>query len=78
MTEQPFAVFDRVALNLEVVLPGRRPRLPSLVIGAHYDTVTGSPGADDNASAVAVLLEVARAFAGRTPRRTVRIVFYDC
>jgi aminopeptidase YwaD len=31
-----------------------------LILGAHYDTVSGSPGADDNASAVAVLLEVAR------------------
>jgi Zn-dependent M28 family amino/carboxypeptidase len=31
-----------------------------MIIGAHYDTVPGSPGADDNASAIAVLLEVAR------------------
>lgn len=34
-----------------------------LIIGAHYDTVVGSPGADDNASGVAVLLELARVFA---------------
>ena len=31
-----------------------------LILGAHYDTVPGSPGADDNSSAIAVLLEVAR------------------
>jgi aminopeptidase YwaD len=31
-----------------------------VILGAHYDTVPGSPGADDNASAIAVLLEVAR------------------
>jgi len=31
-----------------------------LILAAHYDTVEGSPGADDNASALAVLLEVAR------------------
>mgnify|MGYP006269391269 CR=1 FL=1 len=31
-----------------------------VILGAHYDTVQGSPGADDNASAIAVLLEVAR------------------
>lgn len=31
-----------------------------IVVGAHYDTVPGSPGADDNASAVAVMLELAR------------------
>ena len=30
------------------------------LLGAHYDTVSGTPGADDNASGVAVLLEVAR------------------
>ena len=33
--------------------------LPPLLIGAHYDTVSGSPGADDNASGLVVLLEVA-------------------
>jgi aminopeptidase YwaD len=37
----------------------RRSRLP-LIIAAHYDTVQGSPGADDNASGLAVMLEVAR------------------
>jgi len=36
------------------------PGLPLLVVGAHYDSVPGSPGADDNASAVAALLELAR------------------
>jgi Zn-dependent M28 family amino/carboxypeptidase len=35
--------------------------LPLVIVGAHYDTVQGSPGADDNASAVAALLELARA-----------------
>ena len=30
------------------------------IVGAHYDTVPGTPGADDNASAVAVMLELAR------------------
>src|SRR5687767_12367437 len=34
----------------------------AIVVGAHYDTVPGSPGADDNASAVAVLLELAALF----------------
>jgi Zn-dependent M28 family amino/carboxypeptidase len=42
--------------NVMAVRPGRG---KILVIGAHYDTVPGSPGADDNASAVAVLLELA-------------------
>ena len=38
---------------------GQGEALPPLLIGAHYDTVSGSPGADDNASGLVVLLEVA-------------------
>jgi Zn-dependent M28 family amino/carboxypeptidase len=38
-----------------------RADLPLVIIGAHYDSVAGSPGADDNASAVAALLELASA-----------------
>lgn len=51
---------------------------PDVVIElvAHHDTVPGSPGADDNASGVAALLEVARVVAeGPAPERTVRFVF---
>jgi aminopeptidase YwaD len=39
--------------------PSRGGELAPLLIGAHYDTVSGSPGADDNASGLVVLLEVA-------------------
>jgi hypothetical protein len=49
-----------------------------LVVGAHYDTVPETPGADDNASAVAMLLEVARLTAGAKMRRTVRLVAFSC
>ncbi len=46
------------------------------ILGAHYDTVAGTPGADDNASGVAVLLEVARLARGLTlPRPWVFIGF---
>ncbi len=38
----------------------RLTRQAPLIIAAHYDTVAGSPGADDNASSLAVLLELAR------------------
>ena len=38
------------------------PDWPLFVIGAHYDSVPGSPGADDNASGVAALLEIAREY----------------
>jgi len=44
--------------NVVATKKGKEPQC--IVVGAHYDTVMGSPGADDNASGVAVLLEVAR------------------
>lgn len=47
-----------------------------LDLGAHWDTVAGSPGADDNASGVAALLEMAREFAVSPPARTVRLCFF--
>ena len=46
--------------NVVATLPGFDPRAPHLVVGAHLDTVPQAPGAEDNASGVAVLLEVAR------------------
>jgi Zn-dependent M28 family amino/carboxypeptidase len=39
---------------------GSNPRSPLIIVGAHFDSVTGTPGADDNASGVAVMLEAAR------------------
>ena len=47
-----------------------------VVVGAHYDSENGTPGADDNASGVAGALELARRFAGREPERTVRFVLF--
>ncbi|MBI4682532.1 MAG: M28 family peptidase [Nitrospirae bacterium] len=47
-----------------------------LVVGAHYDTVTGTPGADDNASAIAGMLELARLLAGKPLRKTVHFVAF--
>ncbi|MDH3328343.1 MAG: M28 family peptidase [Desulfobulbaceae bacterium] len=43
--------------------PGR----PLLVVGAHYDTVSNSPGADDNASSIGGLMEMARLLADNPP-----------
>src|SRR3954454_159588 len=60
--------------NLVITRPGPRDEL--LLIGAHYDTVRGSPGADDNASGVAALLELSRAFTAVVPGFTVRFVAF--
>ena len=47
-----------------------------LILGAHYDTVEGSPGADDNASALTVLLEVARRIQPTALARPVRFIAF--
>jgi Zn-dependent M28 family amino/carboxypeptidase len=51
--------------------------LPPILIGAHYDAVPGTPGADDNATGVAVLLELARALAKVSLKYPVRLVAFD-
>jgi Zn-dependent M28 family amino/carboxypeptidase len=66
----------RTHRNLILDLPGPDNR-EFVLVGAHYDGVPGSPGADDNASAIAALLEMARAFAAEPPRRRLRLVAFD-
>jgi aminopeptidase YwaD len=48
-----------------------------VLVGAHYDAVPGCPGADDNGSALAVLLELARAFGDAPARRPIRLIAFD-
>jgi hypothetical protein len=62
--------------NVEAVLPGRTPSDGSVVVGAHYDSVAGSPGANDNASGVAVTIELARALRAAPPPLPVRFVAF--
>jgi Zn-dependent M28 family amino/carboxypeptidase len=62
--------------NLEVTIPGSRHPGEIILVGAHYDTVEGSPGADDNASGVAGLIEIARELRGCPLQRTVKLVAF--
>ena len=62
--------------NIEATLIGQAKPREIIVIGAHYDSVPGTPGADDNASGVAVLLEIARHFKDCRPERTIRFVAF--
>lgn len=71
-----FEFRGRTHQNLILNLPGLRQKSPILV-GAHYDTVPGSPGADDNATGVAVLLELARAIATDPAPYPLRLVAFD-
>ncbi len=73
---QDYTVSGNVFSNIEAVLPGSEKPQEIIVVGAHYDTVSGSPGADDNASAVAVLLEAARLIRNDSMDRTLKLVFF--
>jgi hypothetical protein len=71
---QPYEAFGRKCDNL--VVERRGTALPGeiVVIGAHYDSVAGSPGANDNATGAVAVLELARAFSEASPARTLRFV----
>ncbi|UCB54990.1 MAG: M20/M25/M40 family metallo-hydrolase [Thiotrichales bacterium] len=62
--------------NLEVELPGASAAEEVVVVGAHYDSIAGGPGGNDNASGVAALLEIARLLANANPSRTLRLVAF--
>ncbi len=72
----------RVHHNLVLNLPAADPSTSRgqggcILVGAHYDAVPGTPGADDNASGVAVLIELARWFAAHPARYPVRLIAFD-
>ncbi|HUL82979.1 MAG TPA: M28 family peptidase [Gammaproteobacteria bacterium] len=74
--EQSYEVGGLRCANLEVAVAGDDGG-PVIVIGAHYDSVRGSPGADDNASGVATLLELSRLFAGTAHLRLRFVAFVN-
>ncbi len=73
---QTYEVHGTACSNLEVTRRGTRTPNEIIVVGAHYDSVAGSPGADDNGSGVAALLEMSRWFSGEAPARTLRFVAF--
>lgn len=74
---QPFQLRGRSYNNVVATLAGSDPKLPMVLVGAHFDSVSDTPGADDNASGVAVMLEVARHAVQLEPRRTVQFVGFN-
>jgi len=73
---QGYRVEGQLCENLEVEIAGGERAREIVLVGAHYDTVPGSPGADDNASGVAALIELARQLGGCRPARTVKLVAF--
>jgi aminopeptidase YwaD len=62
--------------NIVATLAAQKPG-PPLIVAAHFDTVADSPGADDNASGLAVLLEVARLIHAQALARPVRLIAFN-
>ncbi len=73
---QTYAVDGLDYDNIEVEVRGDGRADEIVVIGAHYDSALGSPGANDNGTGVAALLELARRMKGRRPARTLRMVAF--
>ncbi|WP_144053638.1 M28 family peptidase [Baaleninema simplex] len=63
--------------NVVATQAGTDPDAGTVLVGAHYDTVADSPGADDNASGVATLLELARVLRSNTHQRRLTLVLFD-
>ncbi len=78
IADEAFDALGKPATNLVVEQPGHAHGDEIVLLGAHYDTVEMTPGADDNASAIAVLLEVSRILHGHVGDRTARYVAFAC
>ena len=76
VAEQSYSIQNHQVLNLEARLSGSDAGSETVVVGAHYDSVQGSPGANDNASGVAAVLELAHLLRGFAPRKAIRFAFF--
>jgi Zn-dependent M28 family amino/carboxypeptidase len=73
---QTYTYDGRSFSNIVVTIAGKKKPGEVVLIGAHYDTYAGTPGADDNASGVAMLLELCRLIKNDGPDRTIKFVFF--
>jgi Zn-dependent M28 family amino/carboxypeptidase len=78
VSEEPYDAAGARVSNLTVERQGSKRPDEIVVVGAHYDTLAETPGADDNASAVAMLIEVMRLLKDRDARRTLRFIAFTC
>jgi Zn-dependent M28 family amino/carboxypeptidase len=75
-TEHTYSIEGHAVSNIEVSLVGSDNSSGPVIVGAHYDSVAGTVGADDNTTGVAGVLELARLLQGSKLRRTVRFVLF--
>ncbi|MES2297992.1 MAG: M28 family peptidase [Pseudomonadota bacterium] len=62
--------------NIEVEIKGSSKPQEIVIVGAHYDSAPGAPGANDNGSGTAMVLELARSLHTSAPQRTLRFVLF--
>lgn len=74
--EEAYEVLGRRCANLVVEQQGVSRAEEIVLVGAHYDSLLGTSGANDNATGVAVLLELSKALKQAPPARTVRLVAF--
>lgn len=75
--QHSFGDASDAGVNLILKLPGKQMNIAPVLVAAHYDGPLGSPGADDNASGVSALLELARRWARASLRRPIWLVAFD-
>jgi len=73
---QIYSIKDHLYYNIEAEKTGKDQPASIIIVGAHYDSVQGSPGANDNGSGVAGILSLARMFSMKSPSRTIRFVAF--
>jgi Zn-dependent M28 family amino/carboxypeptidase len=71
---QGYEVAGVTCYNIEAEIQGSDRADEIVIIGAHYDSVEGTPGANDNATGATAVIALARLFAGEKKSRTVRFV----
>ena len=76
VSAQTFNVENAACQNLVVEISGESRADEIVLVGAHYDTVSWSPGANDNGSAVSALLELSGLFSTKRTGRTLRFVAF--
>lgn len=73
---EDYVIGDRVVSNVIALKEGKKCPSDIVVVGAHYDSYDG-PGADDNASGVAGILELARLLKDQSTDRTIKFIAFD-
>jgi Zn-dependent M28 family amino/carboxypeptidase len=75
-TRHEYQAHDKSFANIEAEIRGQDSPQEIIIIGAHYDTARGSPGANDNGSGVAALLALARSLVTERSSRSLRFVAF--